>query len=56
MNSAGRASYVERNQWMIDESDFVVMYYDGLRNTYQHNGTSLVYGYAKQQGKEVLMI
>ena len=26
VNSAGRAAYVERNQWMIDESSFVVFY------------------------------
>ena len=26
VNSAGRASYVERNQWMIDDSIFAVVY------------------------------
>ena len=26
VNSAGRAAYVERNQWMIDESNIVVYY------------------------------
>ena len=26
VNSAGRAAYVERNYWMIDESDFAVFY------------------------------
>ena len=26
VNSAGRAAYVERNQWIIDNSDFVLFF------------------------------
>ena len=67
--TAGRASYVERNQAMIDDSDYCVFYYDenyqpkmrryskrsiGL---YQpKSGTALAYAYAKQNKKVVFNI
>ena len=35
VNSAGHAAYVERNQWIIDSSDFVVMHFN-----YQKQRTS----------------
>ena len=51
VNSAGRAAYVERNQWMIDESVFVIMYYDENKNTIHRSGTLLAYQYAcRKQG------
>ena len=51
VNSAGRATYVERNQWMIDESVFVIMHYDENKNTIHRSGTLLAYQYAcRKQG------
>ena len=46
VNSAGRASYVERNYWMIDESNYAIIY---LKKNYSlsqsTSGTWLVYQY-----------
>ncbi len=44
VNSAGRASYVERNQWMIDDSDFCLFY---LKNSNKKSGTQIAYIYAE---------
>lgn len=62
--TSGRASYVERNQAMIDDSDYCIFYYDenyqppmrkySKRSVccYQPNsGTALAYNYAKQKKK-----
>ncbi|MBQ8426001.1 MAG: hypothetical protein IJX17_08330 [Clostridia bacterium] len=67
--SSGKASYVERNQSMIDDSDYCIFYYDEnykpkLRknskqdlNYYQpKSGTALAYTYAKQKCKYVINI
>ena len=67
--TAGRASYVERNQAMINDSDYCVFYYDDnyqpeMRkyskrsvNYYQPNsGTKLAYAYAKQKRKIMINI
>ena len=64
---AGKAQYVERNQAMIDDSDFCVFYYNEeykppLRkrsrsdlSTYQpKSGTKIAYEYAKQKKKEII--
>ena len=64
--TAGRASYVERNQAMIDDSDFCVFYYN---QTYKPNkrkyskrsncyyqpksGTAIAYAYAVKKKKNV---
>ena len=48
VDSAGCASYVERNQWMIDESDCLILYYNegiGLKSS----GTKLAMEYAKRK-------
>ena len=63
--SAGKASYVERNQEMIDDSDFCVFYYNENYmppkrkranrdiSTYQpKSGTRLAYEYAVQKSKK----
>ncbi|MBO5016776.1 MAG: hypothetical protein J6C92_13380 [Bacteroidaceae bacterium] len=63
--SAGKASYVERNQEMIDASDFCVFYYNEDYqpprrkrtnrdlSTYQpKSGTRLAYEYAVQKSKK----
>ncbi len=65
--NAGMARYVERNQEMINTSDFCVFYYDEtykppLRKqskrsatSYQPNsGTKVAYEYAKQKKKEII--
>ena len=67
IENAGVARYVERNQEMINESDFCVFYYNEeykppLRKksrrsltSYQPNsGTKLAYEYAKQKKKEII--
>lgn len=67
--TSGRASYVERNQAMINNSDYCVFYYD---ETYQpemrkyskrsigyyqpKSGTALAYKYAKQKKKAIFNI
>ena len=48
MNSAGRACYVLRNQWMIDESDFAIFHID-LDNSKNKSGTQKAFEYAKQK-------
>ena len=63
--SAGKASYVERNQEMIDDSDFCIFYYNEAYqppkrkrtnrdlSTYQpQSGTRLAYEYAIQKSKD----
>ena len=42
MNSAGRACYVERNYWMIDESDFAILHLDENNST-KKSGTMQTY-------------
>lgn len=51
VNSAGRACYVERNQWMVDDSEYVLLYFDK-----QEGGTMTVYKYAKTQNKCIFNI
>ena len=64
---SGKACYVERNQAMIDDSDFCIFYYDASYNppmrkhslrsfsTYQpKSGTALVYSYAKKKKKTII--
>ena len=63
--SAGKASYVERNQVMIDDSDFCIFYYNENYmppkrkrtnrdlSTYQpKSGTRLAYEYAVRKSKD----
>ena len=55
VNSAGRASYVERNYWMINDSDFVVVHLDEERNGGKR-GTRLAYKYSLRQKKSMLIV
>ena len=70
IENAGRASYVERNQEMIDESDFCVFYYNknylvplkkfanngrGLPFI-RNSGTKIAYNYALTRKKQVINI
>ena len=67
--TSGKASYVERNQAMIDNSDYCIFYYNenykpqprkqSKRDiTYYQpkSGTGLAYNYAKQKKKEIINI
>lgn len=67
--NAGRAGYIERNQAMINDSDFCVFYYDEnykphkrkyskrcLTSYQPKSGTALAYNYAKQKKKEIINI
>lgn len=52
VNSVGRAAYVERNYWMIDESDFVMVHLaEG-----QNGGTRVAYNYAKKAKVRILIV
>lgn len=67
--TSGRASYVERNQAMINDSDYCIFYYD---ENYQpemrkyskrsigyyqpKSGTALAYAYAKQKKKLIINV
>ena len=49
VNSAGRASYLERNQWMINESEYALFYCKK-----ESGGTWTVYHYARVKGKSIV--
>ncbi len=59
---AGRASYIKRNQEMINDSDICVFYYNKTRfsgdgkhlNTQPHSGTALAYNYAVKNNKKII--
>ena len=52
MNSAGRASYVERNYWMVDDSNFVIMYFKVKLEERLRSGVRVAYEYAKKRIKK----
>ncbi|MGN0960572.1 MAG: hypothetical protein ACI4PF_00055 [Christensenellales bacterium] len=67
--TAGRASYIERNQAMINDSDYCVFYYDknyepemrkyskrSIGYYQPKSGTALAYAYAKQKRKTLINI
>ena len=56
VNSARKAAYVERNQWMIDDSDFVIVRFDEMRMADKISGTALAYEYAKRKKCKVFKI
>ncbi|MBQ8320339.1 MAG: DUF1273 family protein [Clostridia bacterium] len=60
IENAGRASYVERNQEMIDASDFCVFYYDENYRPIERakgfggiprSGTAVAFSYAERKSK-----
>ncbi len=62
---AGKASYIERNRAMIDDSQYCIFYYDknyrpqggynSLGEAYQTNsGTALAYKYAQSKNKKII--
>ncbi len=69
MENAGRASYVERNQEMINKSDFCIVYYDenyapprrknSKRDLFDYqpkSGTKVAYDYAVKKKKEIINV
>lgn len=71
MYLSGKASYVERNQIMIDNSDFCVFYYDNSYSPSQkcisnkcvtgiwtsgNSGTKIAYKYALQKKKTIINV
>ena len=67
MGNAGRASYVERNQEMINRSKYCIVYYDenylpprrknSRRDLFDYqpkSGTAVAYGYAIRKGSEII--
>lgn len=55
VNSAGRAAYVERNYWMINDSNFVVVHLEEGRNDGK-SGSRLAYKYSLRQKKSMLTV
>ena len=53
VNSAGCASYVERNQLIIDDSNIVVLYL--IENKNKQSGAKIASEYAKKREKQVLI-
>jgi len=51
VNSAGHACYVERNYWMIDESDFAIFHLDENNST-KKSGTYLAFDYVKKTARK----
>jgi len=56
VNSAGRAAYVERNYWMIDDSCFVIIYCESAKIAKKPSGTLFAYNYSKQKGKKLVLL
>lgn len=69
IENAGRASYVERNQEMINHSKFCVVYYDenylpprrknSRRDLFDYqpkSGTAVAYNYARKKGSEIINV
>ena len=67
--TAGKASYVERNQAMLNDSDLCIFYFDENYQPQEHkyskrcftsyqskSGTALAYNYAKQKKKEIINV
>lgn len=53
VNSAGRAAYVERNYWIIDDSSYSIIF---LHSEKQNSGTRVAYNYAKKAKVRVLLV
>ena len=55
LHGAGRASYVERNYEMINNSTYCVVYYDNSRApAARRSGTKIALDYALKKGKEII--
>ena len=57
IRNAGRASYVERNYEMIDNSQFCIVYYDEQNApTTRKSGTKIALDYAIKQCKKIITV
>lgn len=57
INSAGRAAYVERNQWMVDESKYVIFCLNENReSTNKKSGAMIAYQYAINGDKVIYYV
>ena len=69
MEKAGKASYVERNQEMINQSDYCIVYYDDnylpprrknsrrdLTDYQPKSGTAIAYDYAVKKKKKIINV
>ena len=55
--SAGRASYVERNEQMIDDSLYCIVYYNECcAPTTRKSGTEIALNYAMKKRKEIILV
>ena len=54
VNSAGRACYIERNYWMIDSSNFVVIHFNYQKQ--RTSGTIFAYEYSMRSNAVVKII
>ena len=52
VNSAGRAAYVERNQWMVNDSNIIIVLYDKNKESLLlQGGTRMAVEYAIKKQK-----
>ena len=57
IRGSGRASYIERNYEMIDNSNYCIVYYDeSTAPTIRKSGTKIALDYAIKKGKEIINI
>ena len=58
VENAGRAAYVKRNQYMIDNSAYAVFYYDSkyAQNMSRKSGTKVAYEYAQKRAQALQII
>ena len=55
--NSGRASYIERNYDMIDNSRYCIVYYDELgAPTIRKSGTKIALDYAIKKGKQITVL
>lgn len=52
--TAGKASYIERNYAMIDDSDFCIFFFDEKQMSKHSKGTYLAFSYAKRKKKHII--
>ena len=53
VNSAGKGAYVERNQWLIDESEYIVSYCRKVDFKTGRSGTAIAVRYAQMKEKTI---
>lgn len=55
--NGGKASYIERNQIMIDESDYCMFYFDKKYTPKNgRSGTAIAYKYAVRKNKKIINV